>query len=115
MIMTPQGTTQHHPADSEGAYRPEHSLTYDVLAERELRKLEDVGSATTLPPAYVAARGFAALTYAVLALHETTDSTSTDIANAISDVSENVTNASWNLRVMTVRFWRPRLPWRGCR
>ena len=75
-------------------YKPEPALTCERLAEIELRKLEDVNPGTTLPAAYVIARGLAAVTYAVLALRDTCQDQATDMSNALSSLADAATDTS---------------------
>jgi hypothetical protein len=86
---------------------------YHDLAERELRKLEDADPHTTLPAAYVIARGFTAVTYAVLALRETYWDQAADLSNTLSrladsaaDLAETADRPSLRYRVPT---WLTRL------
>lgn len=78
-----------HLVNSTGdtTYRPPKIDGYNDLAELELRKLEDVKPGTALPVTYVIARGFAAVTYAVLALRDTCQDQGTDVSNTLSSLA----------------------------
>ena len=73
---------------------------YHDLAERELRKLEDIGPRDE-PTAYVIARGFAAVTYAVLALRDTCQDQGTDIGNTLSRLADAAADTSDYARRIT--------------
>jgi hypothetical protein len=67
---------------------------YHALAERELSKLEYADSGTTLPVAYLIAHGFAAVTYAVLALRDACQDQVTDISNTLSRLADAAADTS---------------------
>jgi hypothetical protein len=98
------------------AYRLPKITTYSDLVELELRKLEDVNSATTLPAAYVIARGFAAVAYAVLALRETCEDQGTDVSNALADLASAAGDTAVSVADLadaaTAARWWTRLAWR---
>ena len=96
-------------------YKPEPPLTYERLAETELRKLEDITPATTLPAAFVIARGFAAVAYAVLAVGEACEDQGTDVSNALADLAHasgaTASNVADIADAATAARWWQRLAW----
>jgi hypothetical protein len=92
---------------------------YNELAEHELRKLEDVDPGTTLPAAYVIARGFTAVTYAVLAVREACEGQGTDVSNTLfdiagagGDVAAIAVSVAGIADAVTAAPWWRRLAWR---
>src|SRR5580693_3299979 len=82
-------------------YRPKPFPTFDEMAQREAIRLEEISGGSTLPLTYVVARGLSAVTYALLALRETADSSSTDLTNVLADLSEHVSDAGPDLTSLT--------------
>jgi hypothetical protein len=88
---------------------------YHDLAELELRKLEDIGPDSS-ETAYVTARGFAALAYALLALRETYQEEATDLSNTLHDISgaasDTAAYTGLVVDMLAALTWWRRLAWR---
>jgi len=70
------------------------SVTWQDLAERELRNIEDVTLSTAPAATVVIARGLSAVTYAVLALCDTCQDQAADLGNVLSDLADSTADAA---------------------